>query len=179
MAEKKKVQDPSEQFEIALNAVLEDKPEIVTLRKKSIKVGDMKKGTIRFITDLKLSTEDSGDPKTTAKIAAAIVVNSWWGLKAFFGISWRLRWMWYYYIKQYSDRELLQIINIGKKKADMATAAYSLNIILATAMKDTSMTKTREEAKRIQAENVLEQLGQQQKNSPTSQPADISSDSSK
>ncbi len=166
------------QFEAALNAVLEDKPESVLVRGRKMTVSDLKKGTIRFITDIQLSNTDEGDPKVTAKIVAAMVINNWWGLKAFWGIVWRMRWMWYHYVKQYSDRELIPVFQLLKKKADLATAASTMNTILATAMKDTGMAKTREEAKRIRAESTLAQLGQQQRNSPTSQQADTSAEDS-
>lgn len=177
--ERNKVNDPSRMWEEALNAVLEDKPEEVEVRGRKFKVGDVRKGTLRFLTDKQLSAEDKGDPKAICKQAAALVINNWWGLKAFFGIAWAVRWRWYYYVRQYTDRELLPLVQICKKKADLATVAYTLNTTLLTGMRDTSMTKTREEARRIQAESTLEQLGQQQKNSEASQQADTSSDSSK
>lgn len=179
MAESRKVSDPSSAWEEALNAVYEDKPEVVNVRNRKIRVGDLRKGTLRFVTDKHLSATDDGDPKNTAKYAAALVINSWWGLRAFFGLWWAIRWRWYYYVKQYTDRELLPIMVASKKKADLATAAFMMNITLVTGMKDTGMTKTREEQKRIQAESTLERLGQQQKSSPTSPQADTSSESSK
>lgn len=177
MAEIKKVKDPGNAWEEALNAILEDKPEDVKVRGGKMRVGDMRKGTIRFLTDKQLSISDGGDPRNTSKYAAAVVINSWWGLRAFFGLWWHIRWRWYYYVRQYTDKDLLPVIVASKKKAELATAAFMMNTTLVTGMRDTGMTKTREEAKRIRAESTLEQLGQQQKSSPTSQQADTSSDS--
>jgi len=77
-------------------------------------------------------------------------------------------------VRQYTDRELLPLVQMCKKKADLAMVAYTVNTTLLTGMRDTSMTKTREEARRIQAENTLEQLGQQQKSSEASQQAGTS-----
>lgn len=178
MAETKKMSEPGNAWEEVLNAVLEDKPEVIKVRGKGIGLGDLRKGTLRFLTDKQLSAKDDGDPKNTAKYAAALVINNWWGLRAFFGLWWRIKWRWYFYVKQYTDKELLPLILASKKKADLATAAYMMNTTLVTGMRDTSMTKTREEARRIQAENTLEQLGQQPKSSPTSQQADTSSEDS-
>lgn len=176
MAETKKMSEPGNVWEEALNAVLEDKPESVKVRNGNIRIGDLRKGTLRFITDKRLSASEDGDPKSTSKYAAALVINSWWGLRAFFGLWWSIKWRWYYYVKQYTDKELLPLMLASKKKADLATAAYMMNTTLATGMKDTGMTKTREEAKRIQAENNLDRLGQQPKSSPTSPQAATSSE---
>lgn len=180
--EKKTISDPALQFEQALNMVLEDKPESVELRGKKVMVGDIKKGTIRKITDIQLSdasSEEGGVSDTRdCKIAAAVIINNWWGLCFLGGLIWALRWRWYYYIKQYTSKELLSLTNMCKKKVELEMAASTMNTILQTAMRDTKMAKTREEVKRIQAESILAAHGQQPKNSETSQPADTSSSGS-
>ena len=82
----KNIEQPALSFEQALMMVTEDKKESVQLRGKTVNMGDLKKGALLKVTDL-MVTLDENDPKKSCKCAAAITCNSWWQIKAFFGIG--------------------------------------------------------------------------------------------
>jgi len=178
MAEdKNKIKNPSEDAERALLDIVMDKPEVVSIRDKKYTIKSLKKGTRLLVSNIlvKSSVVDESnkevkeDPKledkVMAKCMAAFILNSYWTLSFFFGIVWKIYWRWLYYVKQYTDSDYYEALQICKKKADKETNAYMMNIMLLTATRTTTMTMTRAEVKRIQVEKSLEQLGQPQKNS--------------
>ena len=60
---------------------------------------------------------------------------------------WWALWRWYFYVRQYSEAELLPLIELSKKKVPLET--YLTATIYLTAMKDTVMQMTRKEAETI------------------------------
>lgn len=54
-----------------------------------------------------------------------------------------------YYVAQYDESELTEVVTEGKKKVD--AESYYLNTILLTGMKDTIMQMTRKEVEQFQA----------------------------
>lgn len=52
------------------------------------------------------------DNKLACKAASIIILNGYWKLKFRYWFLWR----WFYYIKQYSNIQLQQILDAGKKK---------------------------------------------------------------
>jgi hypothetical protein len=62
-----------------------------------------------------------------------MVLNSFWAIKLWYWLKWR----WFYYVKQYNENELTELLNLGKKKVPLDE--YYTNTILLTALKDTSM----------------------------------------
>lgn len=149
----KKIDQPQLSFEQALSMVTEDPEEFVEVRGKKIGMHDIRKGALLKVTELMLKDGAEDDPKRSCKCAAALTCNSWWGIRAFFGLGWRLRWMWYYYVKQYTDRELAALIQLAKKKVEMEMLASMLNTTSLTAMKMTRIARNREEASLSQAAN--------------------------
>lgn len=162
----KKIEQPSLTYEQALNMITENKEESVTVRGRKFSFKDITKGAILKVTDLMLTLSDD-DPKRSCKCAAALVCNSWWQVKAFFGIGWRLRWMWYYYVRQYTDAELVPVVQLAKKKVEMEMLSSMINTTSLTAMKMTRIARNREEASLSQAASGTAARGQQQRNSPT------------
>ncbi len=61
------------------------------------------------------------------------------------------------YIKQYGDHELMKVIAVGKKKIPVED--YLAATIYLTAMKDTMMTMTKEEAEHILHEPATDKRG--------------------
>ena len=104
---------------------------------KTYKIEWLKRGAMRRIGHI-ITTEKTED-KVTCKVAAAIILNGYWGIK----FKWWFLWRWFYYIRQYGDEQLGAIIEEGKKKVPVQS--YYVAIILATGMKDTMMTMTRAE----------------------------------
>ena len=52
------------------------------------------------------------DNKLACKAAAIFILNSWVKLKLCYWLLWR----WFYYVKEYSDAQLHELLNEGKKK---------------------------------------------------------------
>lgn len=134
---------PSLEDEKLLNDVMEDSVDEVSIKgtNKKYKIGWLKKGTMRKITSVAL--EENKDDMLSAKTSALIVLNNYWKIKFFYPILWR----WFFYVKEYTDEQLSEILSVGKKKVPYI--AFLTNTILVTGMKDTIMTMTKKEAERI------------------------------
>lgn len=139
----KNIEMPSIEDEQLLNDVIEDSVEEVEIKdtKKKYKIGWLKKGTMRKISSVAL--QNGNDDTLSAKTAALVILNNYWKIKFFYPILWR----WFFYIKEYTDEQLAEIISVGKKKVPYI--AFLTNTILVTGMRDTIMTMTKEEAERI------------------------------
>ena len=95
------------------------------------------------------SEEEECDPKLMAKLSSLFVLN---GVSIFFMHS--LYWRYLYYIKGYRFDQLLPVVETAKKKVPIN--AYVKAIILASGMKTTSMSMTKEEIESIRAELLSE-----------------------
>lgn len=139
----KKIEMPSVEDEQLLNDVMEDSVDEVAIKgtNKKYKIGWLKKGTMRKITAVAL--EENKDDMLSAKTSALIILNNYWKIKLFYPILWR----WFFYVKEYTDDQLSEILAVGKKKVPYV--AFLTNTILVTGMKDTIMTMTKKEAERI------------------------------
>lgn len=139
----KTIEMPSLEDEKLLNEVMEDSLTEVSIKgtKKKYKIGWLKKGTMRKMTAVTL--EEGGDDMLSAKTAALVVLNNYWKIKFFYPILWR----WFFYVKEYTDEQLSEILATGKKKVPYIP--FLTSTILVTGMRDTIMTMTREEAERI------------------------------
>lgn len=139
----KNIEMPTIDDEKLLNDVIENSIDEVSIKytKKKFKIGWIKKGTMRKISSVAL--EEGDDDTLSAKTAALIILNNYWKIKLFYPILWR----WFFYIKEYSDEQLSEIISVGKKKVPYI--AFLTNTILVTGMRDTIMTMTKKEAERI------------------------------
>lgn len=134
---------PGIEDEQLLNDVMEDSVDEVGIKdtKKKYKIGWMKKGTMRKISSVAL--EKGNDDTLSAKTAALIILNNYWKIKLFYPILWR----WFFYVNEYTDDQLSEILAVGKKKVPYIP--FLTNTILVTGMRDTIMTMTKEEAERI------------------------------
>lgn len=151
MAKRQTVAEPSADAERELNSILEDSADEVEVRGTRYKIKWMRNRTKRKITDIMLSAGD--DDKVNSKCAAAIVLNGYFKIT----FLWWILWRWFYYVRQYSDAELIPLINLGKKKAQVE--AYFAATMLLTEMRDTVMMMTREEVNRIRQESFGAQHG--------------------
>lgn len=140
---KKKIETPTIEDEQLLDSVMEDAKDEVSIKgtNKKYQIGWLKKGTMRKMTSVSL--EEGKDDMLSAKVAALVILNNYWKIKFFYPILWR----WFFYIKEYTDDQLSEIIAVGKKKVPYI--AFLTNTILVTGMRDTIMTMTKEEAERI------------------------------
>ena len=139
-----------------LNDIAENIPSVVMIGKKKVKVGWMKRGALRKFTAIMLDKREDIDTesKVSCKLAATVVLNDIWKIKFYHWLLWR----WYYYIRQYSDKVLIPIIEEGKKKV-LLSEYYSI-MMLAHGLRDTQKTMTRDEVSRFRQELLLEQKEQ-------------------
>ena len=131
MTKKNDITLPTPEDERLLNDVLEDSVDYVEVRGK----------------------KSGNDDKISCQCAAAIILNGYWKIKFFYPFLWR----WFFYIKQYGDHELMKVIAVGKKKIPVED--YLTATIYLSAMKDTMMTMTKEEAEHILHEPATDKRG--------------------
>ena len=120
MKKKKAVNPPTEKEEALLDSIVENSKDTVEIRGKW-HVEWMRNGTKRKVTHIMLTEKE--DDKVNSKCAAAIVLNGYWKILFFYWFLWR----WFFYVMQYSDEELLPLIETGKKKyvwRDIAPVQY-------------------------------------------------------
>lgn len=125
---------------------------VVPGTKDTVRVGWIKPYTLERVTRLILQNEkgeEECDPKLMAKLSSLFVLN---GMSIFF--LYPFYWRYLYYIKGYRFDQLLPIIKTAKKKVPID--AYVKAIILASGLKTTSMSMTKEEIESIQAELLSE-----------------------
>lgn len=148
MADMLRQPDEAEQKE--LQDVVDDSVDVVSLRGRDVRVEWLRNATQRKISSIMVNEKD--ERKVIAKCAAAIVLNGYWSLL----LAWWIVWRWYYYVRQYTDEELLPILEMGKKK--VPAIPYFRATMFLTELKTTMAQMTREEVqkalKRFQAEQV-------------------------
>ena len=94
-----------------------------------------------------------------AKIAAAILLNSYWKIK----LLWWLKWRIIYYLQHWTGQDFLNVIIEAKKKAQEPT--FSLVMALMMDMTTTWTTMTKKEAEEYRQELQLAREAQLLKNS--------------
>lgn len=152
----KKLTPPTPEDELLLNSVVEDKADEIMLRKKKCRVRWMRNCTLRKVSDIQHTEKD--ELKVNTKCVAAMLLNDYWKIRFF----WPFLWRWFYYVKQYSDEELLPVIALCKKK--VLVESYYAATILLTEMRDTVMQMSREEVRRFRRESIGAQRGRSEKN---------------
>lgn len=147
----KKIDMPTREDEQELNSIRKDGATSVRIpgTRKKYRIRWMKHETLWKVTDILL--DDKDDRKTACKMAAAIVLNDYWKIKFW----WRVKWRWFYYVKQYSDEQMLPLIVEGKKKVQQS--AYYEVIMYSIGMRDTIMTMKKGEVERFLQERRGEQ----------------------
>ena len=134
-----KIVEPTKEDELLLNSLMENEADEVTIRgtSKSYRVKWLKYETRRRLSRLALKDDD--DLKRTCKAAAMIVLNDFWRLTFWYWFLWR----WFYYVRQYTENQLLPLLIEGKKKVPQE--AFLTATMLVIGMRDTMMTMTKEE----------------------------------
>ena len=136
-------------------------------------VGTRKKYKIRWLKNIQLEylsrllirkgktdNEDVGtddvlneilnDTKLACKSAAIYILDGFWKLKFRYWMLWR----WFYYIRQYDNEQLQQILDEGKKK--IPVAQFLITTMSLTEARATLMNMRTEEAERILRELAME-----------------------
>ena len=112
------------------------------------------------------------DNKLACKAAAIFILNSWVKLKLCYWFLWR----WFYYVKEYSDAQLHELLNEGKKKVPWVQ--FLCTTMCLTEAKGTLMNMTMREAEHTLQELRSAQDSQTGKDSNGSTQADTSSSDS-
>ena len=112
------------------------------------------------------------DNKLACKAAAIFILNSWVKLKVCYWFLWR----WFYYVKEYSDAQLHELLNEGKKKVPWVQ--FLGTTMCLTEAKGTLMNMTMREAEHTLQELRSAQDSQTGKDSNGSTQADTSSSDS-
>ena len=143
-------------------AIVEDLPSVVRIpgTRRKVKIRGMKPYTLERLTDLWLerdavsAPEDSSDtlrsmcvePYFSVREACLIVLNSYWRIRLFYPLMWRIWGKWI----GYTEEQMSPIIDEGKKKLPLA--AHWRNMAFSTDMRTDWMKMTAKEAEQYRAE---------------------------
>ena len=144
---------------------------VVHIRKKKYRLRWAKNGQISKLSKLLIDgkTEEEkpsmeeiladieSSVKLSCKAAAIYILDGYWRLKFRYWFLWR----WFYYIRQYDDEDLKEVLEVGKKKVPLQQ--FCLTIMSLTEAKDTLMMMRTREAERILRELSTAQPSQEQK----------------
>ena len=127
--------------------------------KKSLKPISQEDGKEPVYSDKDINRGNKYTRQFYAKCAAAILLNSYWGLKFFWGLKWRRM----YYFGGLNGADYLSIITEAKKKAQ--EQEYSLAMVFLMDMTTTWTVMTKKEAEEYRQELELAREAQSLKNS--------------
>lgn len=129
---------PTLDEERELFGAIENKTEYVLVRDKTIGLRDLCGWARHKITGILL--KKGGDEfAVSCKCLAAARLNGYFSIK----FLWWILWRWYYFVRKYTDSELVEAIALIKKK--VAPGSYLLNTTLLIGMRETMMQMNREE----------------------------------
>lgn len=131
-----------------LEAIIGDEAETIPVkyRNRMLKIRFVRNGTLRKVTKI-LNGQDpdkiDGHCEDTIpyKLAAAYLLNSWWGLRFLGGIRWAI--LWRRLQNELSWEDCLTICEESKKKVPLK--AYYATMTSQLALRDTLQQMTREE----------------------------------
>lgn len=171
------VRQPSIEGQREYVSLRDNDPTEVLVRDKKFKLYWLHKGQLAKLGRLLIRKENVDNPqsdevsfydksdriaqdcKLSCKAAAIYVLNGFWKLSLCYWFLWR----WFYYIKQYDDAELTELLAEGKKKVPLSQ--FLANTMLLTGARDTLMMMRMEEAEHILQELSTEQPTQSAKES--------------
>lgn len=146
---------PSFDDEKVLDSILDNSEDEIAVRGKKWKMRWVRFSARRKITNIMLNEEEG--PKAICKCVAALRCNGFFKMKFMYWILWR----WYYYVKEYSESELLPYVQMCKKK--VLLPEYYVVTTYLIEMRDTIMAQTTKEVNRTLQEHLLERQIQSRK----------------
>lgn len=144
------MKQPNLDIQRELDRLKNDKPSKVAIpnTKKVCKIDWIRRNTLSKLTSV--LNQEGKNPKQEdvvfCKAMALLVLNDYWKILFFYPILWR----WYAYIRQYSEYQILPIIEEAKKKVPQIP--YLLGMTYLLGLKDTHATMTREEVEHLHRE---------------------------
>ena len=172
-----KIEQPAiDAQQIYLSLISNDAEEVGILRtKKKYRIRWLKNGQLEKLTRLLMHKKTIDEKKTTGsdvmdailedsklacKASAVIILDGYWKLKFRYWYLWR----WFYYIRQYDNIQLLEILEVGKKKVPLRQFYGTITSL--TEAKDTLMRMRAEEVETIlQGQSLVERLQTESKDS--------------
>ena len=168
--EEEKVEQPSlDAQQIYLSLISNDAEEVGILRtKKKYKIRWLKNGQLEKLSRLLLHKKTIDEKTTTGsdvmdailednrlacKAAAIIILDGYWKIKFRYWWLWR----WFYYVRQYDNIQLHDILEVGKKKVPLNQ--FFATIMSLTEAKDSLMRMRAKEVEAIlQGQSLVERL---------------------
>ena len=112
---------PNIESQNELNSIIENLPDFVKIRKKIYKIKWLHPITIRKINQIIL--KEGNDDRASHQTAACIILNNFFKLKFIYPFLWR----WFYYVKQYTEADLTEVIAVGKNSASIVLREYHID----------------------------------------------------
>lgn len=179
MEKEPKVEQPSVEAQREYASIRDNDATVVSIlgTKKKYKIRWLKNGQIEKLSRLlirKADTDDEDgkhdnaldaiidDAKLSCKAAAIYILDGYWKLKFRYWFLWR----WFYYIRQYDNVQLQELLETGKKKIPLLEFLTSTTLL--TGARATLMTMRTEEVERILPELVTAQQEAMEKQDSTS-----------
>ena len=174
MEKEPKIEQPSVEEQREYVSIRDNDATVVSIlgTKKKYKIRWLKKGQIEKLSRLLIRKGDTDnddgekdspldairdDAKLTCKAAAIYILDGYWKLKFRYWYLWR----WFYYIRQYDDIQLQEILMTGQKKTPVEP--FLIATMLLTGAKATLMNMRTEEAARILHAQALAQREETEK----------------
>lgn len=168
MEKEPKIEQPSLQAQRTYASIRDNDATVVSVlgTKKKYRIRWLKNGQINRLSRLlirKGKTDDEDgrkdsaldaimdDSKLACKAAAIYILDGYWKLKFRYWYLWR----WFYYIRQYDNVQLQEILDEGKKKVPLIPFLVTTTSL--TAARATLMNMRTAEAERTLQELALEQ----------------------
>ncbi len=121
-----------------LESIVDNDKEYVTIRGRRLGFRDLNGHGRHKISRIMLR-KGGNEFSISCKVLAAARLNGYFVIK----LVWWLLWRWYYYVRKYTDAELLEAISLIKKK--VAAEDYWSITILQIGIRETMMQMNREE----------------------------------
>jgi len=150
------MQQPSFEDQRELHSIEDNESDSVIIRNHKYSIRWIRGFTRHKISQVYLKT--GNDYEQSCMAAALMILNGYWKIKFFYWIVWR----WFYYILQYGEEELTDLLALGKKKVPLDD--YFANTILLAGLTDTNKMMTKKEIATILREQNTDQHLKSQKN---------------
>ena len=178
MEKEPKISQPSIDAQRTYASIRDNDATVVSIlgTKKKYKIRWLKNGQIDKLSRLlirKADTDDQDgkkdsaldsvieDSKLACKAAAVYILDGYWKLKLRYWFLWR----WFYYIRQYDNVQLQELLDEGKKKVPLTQ--FLMTTMSLTGARATLMTMRTEEAERTLQELATAQLEAMEKQGNT------------
>lgn len=157
------MKQPDKNARQAYREIMADEPTTIAIAgtKRTVRVRGIKPYTIECLTklwgerDMQIPADGADtlkeaciDPYFSIKCACTIVLNSYWKLRLFYPLKWRI----WAFLRGYSEAQMQPIIAEGKKKLPLVP--FWENMVYLTDMRADWMRMTVKEAETFRAEQI-------------------------